>query len=78
MLGRQAKDFKKIRCSFKRSCTYKLKVDTHKIPGCRKTVKSKNGENLVFSRGGVTKVTPFSFSSAHSEECKSPASTRCI
>lgn len=56
----------------------KLKVDTHKIPGCRKTVKSKNGENLVFSRGGVTKVTPFSFSSAHSEECKSPASTRCI
>lgn len=78
ILGRQAKDFKKIRCSFKRSCTYKLKVDTHKIPGCRKTVKSKNGENLVFSRGGVTKVTPFSFSSAHSEECKSPASTRCI
>ncbi len=24
------------------------------LPGCRKTVKSKNGENLVFSRGGVT------------------------
>jgi hypothetical protein len=37
------------------------------IPGGRKTVKSKNGENLVFSRGGVTSVTPFPFSSAHSE-----------
>ena len=36
-------------------------------PGGRKTVKSKNGENLVFSRGGVTSVTPFPFSSAHSE-----------
>jgi hypothetical protein len=39
-----------------------------KIPGGRKTVKSKSGENLVFSRGGVTKVTPFPFSSVHSEE----------
>ena len=29
------------------------------MPGGRKTVKSKNGENLVFSRGGVTSVTPF-------------------
>lgn len=36
-------------------------------PGGRKTVKLKNGENLVFSRGGVTSVTPFPFSSAHSE-----------
>ena len=37
------------------------------LPGGRKTVKSKNGENLVFSRGGVTSVTPFPFLSAHSE-----------
>ena len=37
------------------------KKDTQ-IPGGRKTVKSKNGENLVFSRGGVTLVTPFPFS----------------
>ncbi len=33
------------------------------MPGGRKTVKIKNGENLVFSRGGVTSVTPFPVSS---------------
>lgn len=44
-----------------------VKTDMDEIPGGRKTVKSKNGENLVFSRGGVTSVTPFPFSSAHSE-----------
>jgi hypothetical protein len=44
------------------------KIAIRGIPGSRKTVKSKNGENLVFSRGGVTSVTPFPFSSAHSEE----------
>ena len=44
------------------------KNKSRELPGGRKTVKSKNGENLVFSRGGVTLVTPFSFSSAHSEE----------
>ena len=42
------------------------KANPEEIPGGRKTVKSKNGENLVFSKGGVTKVTPFPFSSAHS------------
>lgn len=31
------------------------------MPGGCKTVNSKNGENLVFSRGGVTSVTPFPF-----------------
>ena len=45
------------------------KLPPVQIPGGRKTVKSENGENLVFSRGGgVTSVTPFPFSSAHSEE----------
>ena len=35
--------------------------------GGRKTVKSKKSENNVFSRGsGVTSVTPFPLSSAHS------------
>ena len=38
------------------------KTPYRRIPGGRKTVKSKNGENLVFSRGGVTSVTPFPFS----------------
>ena len=28
------------------------------MPGGRKAVKSKNEESLVFSRGGVTEVTP--------------------
>ena len=46
---------------------FALKKDATEMPGGRKTVKSKNGENLVFSRGGVTLVTPFPFSSAHSE-----------
>ena len=31
------------------------------------TLKSENGENVVFSRDGVTSVTPFSFLSVHSE-----------
>ena len=30
------------------------------MPGGRKAVKSKNEESLVFSRGGVTEVTPYS------------------
>ena len=32
-----------------------------KMAGGRKTGKLKNGENLVFSRDGVTSVTPFPF-----------------
>ena len=47
-------------------CFPKKKAEP-RLPGGRKTVKSKNGENLVFSRGGVTSVTPFPFLSAHSE-----------
>lgn len=50
-----------------RAALLRAKRKTRRIPGGRKTVKSKNGENLVFSRGGVTSVTPFPFSSAHSE-----------
>jgi len=37
------------------------------MPVGRKAVKSKNGENLAFSRDGVASVTPFPFLAAHLE-----------